>query len=103
VSEDDVRVIEIERLRRLFSDATARRTVLQREAEEFAARLGDIRAEFGNPFFYSHPDHPDQSVTNYTGASSHKVVLPTVLALRRVDRELGRIRERLRELGVLAE
>lgn len=70
------------------------------EAQEFAARLPEIRAAFGNPFFYGHPENADESVANYTGSSSHEVVLPTVLALRSIDRELRRIRKRLLELGV---
>jgi hypothetical protein len=67
------------------------------------ARLGEIRAAFGNPYFYTHPADAGKSVANYTGASSHKVVLPTVLALRRTEREIGEIKERLRELGVSAD
>jgi hypothetical protein len=94
---------EFERLRKRFEDASARRAALVREADEVAARLGDIRAAFGNPYFYSRPADAGESVANYTGASSHTVVLPTVLALRRVERELGQIKERLRELGVGAD
>jgi hypothetical protein len=96
-------IVEIERLRTRLRDAAARRTALLSEANELAARLGDIRAAFGNPFFYSRPADAGESVANYTGASSHKVVLPTVLALTRVERELGQIKERLRELGESAD
>ena len=96
-------IVEIERLRTRLRDAAARRTALLSEANELAARLGEIRAAFGNPFFYSRPADAGESVANYTGASSHKVVLPTVLALRQVERELGQIKERLRELGVSAD
>jgi len=78
----------------------ARQTALLEEAHVFSASLHDIRAAFGNPFFYSHPGSADESEAHYSGASSHKVVLPTVLALRRVDRELSQINTRLRELGV---
>jgi hypothetical protein len=94
---------EIERLRTLLVDAAARRTALVKEANDFAARLGDIRAAFGNPYFYSRTADASESVANYTGASSHEVVLPTVLALRRVERELGQIKERLHALGVSAD
>jgi hypothetical protein len=103
MGDGTARISEIERLRKRFEDAAARRTALLREADDFAARLGDIRAAFGNPYFYSRPADTGESVANYTGASSHKVVLPTVLALRRVERELGQIKERLRELGVSAD
>ena len=96
-------ISEIERLRTMLSDAAARRTALLTEVNDLAARLDDIRAAFGNPYFYSRPADTGESVANYTGASSHKVVLPTVLALKRVERELDRIKERLRELGVSAD
>jgi hypothetical protein len=96
-------ILEIERLRQRLSDAAARRAALLSEANDLAARLGDIRAAFGNPCFYSRPADAAESVANYTGASSHKVVLPTVLALKRVERELDRIKARLREFGVSAD
>jgi hypothetical protein len=103
MEDDSARIAEIERLRTLLVDVTVRRAALVKEADDFAARLGDIRAAFGNPYFYSHPADTGESVANYTGASSHNVVLPTVLALRRVERELGQIKGRLRELGVSAD
>jgi hypothetical protein len=103
MEDDAARVTDIDRLRKRFEDAAARRTGLLREADDFATRLGEIRAAFGNPFFYTRPADAGESVANYTGASSHNVVLPTVLALRRVERELGQINARLRELGVSAD
>jgi len=103
MEDHSARIAEIERLRALLTEATARRTALVKEANDFAAGLGDIRAAFGNPYFYSRPADGGESVANYTGASSHKVVLPTVLAVRRVERELGQIKARLRELGVSAD
>ena len=103
MEDDAARMSEIDRLRKRFDDAAARRIALLREADDFAARLGDIRAVFGNPYVYGRPADASESVANYTGASSHKVVLPTVLALRRVERELGQIKARLHELGVTAD
>jgi hypothetical protein len=97
---DDERAIEIERLRAELSDAKARKAALVSEAVELTARLPEIRAAFGNPFFYSNPEHDDESVANYTRNSSHEVGLPTFLALNRVNRELRRIHEQLRELGI---
>jgi hypothetical protein len=96
--EDDTRAIEVERLRTRLSEATAHRTALLVEAQELFARLPEIRAAFGNPFSYSHPEHADQSTANYTGQSSHKVVLPTVLALKRVEDNIREITERLRAM-----
>ena len=98
--EDDNRAIEIERLRKRLSEATARKTALLEEAQELFVRLHDIRAAFGNPFSYSRPEHADESGANYSGYSSHEVVLPTVLAFSRVEDEIRRTKERLRELGV---
>ena len=82
------------------SGAEARHAALLQEAEGLAARIHEIRAAFGNPFFYSNPEHPDEGLSNYTGARSHEVVLPTMLALRDVRRQLRAITERLGDLGV---
>jgi hypothetical protein len=101
--DDDERADEIERLLNELSEARTRRAALHVEAENFLTMLPDIRAAFGNPFFYSHPEDAYESAANYTGFSSHDVFTPTVLALRRVDRELSKIKERLRALGVNAE
>ena len=97
---DDERGDEIRRLREQLSDATKRKAALAEEAVALAARLPEIRAEFGNPFSYSTPDHADESVSHYTGYSSHAVILPTIRALRRVEGELRDIKERLLALGV---
>ena len=97
------RAIEIRRLQIERLEAEARQKALLREAEEWHARIHEIRAAFGNPFFYSNPDHPDEGLSNYTGARSHKVVLPTLLALQDVHRRLRAIGERLGELGVSSE
>jgi len=96
---DDDEGVERKQLLAQLAHATARRTALLKEVQELAVRLPEIRAAFGNPFFYSPTENVDDSVTNYTGASSHKVVLPTILALRRVDREMARINERLQALS----
>jgi hypothetical protein len=101
--DDGERAFEIERLLQERSEATARKNALLAEAEEFAARIHEIRAAFGNPFFYSHPENADESAAQYTGRSSHEVVLPTLLALRAVDRELDKIRHQLLELGARSD
>ena len=93
------RTIEIERLLKERSEATTRRNRLRAEAQDFTARIHEIRAAFGNPFFYSHPDSADESIANYSGFSSHDVMFPTMRGLRRIDRELRRINEQLRGLG----
>jgi hypothetical protein len=100
--DDGERTIEIERLSKALSEATARRAALLPELQDFAAMLPQIRRAFGNPFSYSRPEHADESVTNYSGFNSHDVVLPTILGLRRVDHEIQKIREQLRRLGISA-
>jgi hypothetical protein len=97
---DNERAIEIERLRAELAEARARRAALKSEAIELTARLPEIRAAFGNPFFYSHPEHADESIANYTGNSSHEVGLETFLALNRVDREARALEKQLRALNV---
>ena len=99
----DERAREIERLQRELSETTARRDALRSEMLDLTASIHDIRKAFGNPFFYSHPEHDDESAANYTGFSSHDVFLPTAMAIKRVDRELARIREWLRALGIATE
>jgi hypothetical protein len=95
---EDERAHEIGRLRQQLADATARRTAALDELYDFAGRLPEIRAACGNPFFYSHPENVDESSDQYTAYSSHSVVLPTFLALRRIEHELNQVRERLRDL-----
>ena len=100
---DSERAVEIARLLKELSESTARKTALLEEAVALAARIRDIRAAFGNPFFYSHPEHADESAAHYSGSSSHEVVLPTLLALREVDRQLASITEELHKLGVSSD
>ncbi len=100
---EDERASEIAWLLNELSEARARKAALVSEALDFTADIRNIRAAFGNPFYYSHPEHEDESIANYTGFSSHDVFLPTRTALKRVERELSRIKERLRELGVSLE
>ena len=97
---DDERAITIEGLLKERSEATARRARLVEEVSELSARLPEIRAAFGNPFFYSHPDHADESPANDTGASSHDVFMPTLLALMDIERVLAEINRQLADVGV---
>ena len=98
--DDQQRAAEIERLRAALTDARSRKSALRNEAMEFTARIPEIRATFGNPFFYSRPEHPEESEAYYSGFSSHDVLLPTAMSIRRVDREIRRIKDELRVLGV---
>jgi hypothetical protein len=97
--DDGERAIEIERLFKELAEATARRGALLEEAQEFGAKIHEIRAAFGNPFFYNKPESADKSAANYTASRSHEVVLPTALALWRAGQDLRRIQNALRALG----
>jgi hypothetical protein len=106
--EDDERDVEIDRLLKRLSETTAREAALMSEARELAARIPEIRAAFGNPYFYrganhGRPENAQDSVGKYTGYTSHAVVLPTVLGLRDAHREARTIREQLRALGASVE
>jgi hypothetical protein len=102
--DDAERAIEIDRLFAKLADATKRQAALVSEAKEFGAMTGQIREAFGNPYFYSgandEPEKANQSIANYSGFSSHDVVLPTVLGMIRVNRELRAIKDQLSALGV---
>ena len=98
VSDDEERLADIARLRQQLSDAEAEHARLLEEVVHLAAHIHDIRAAFGNPFYYSHPEEPDEGVSNYTGGRSHAVGMPTFLAFRRVERAIARLKARLQEL-----
>ena len=87
-------------LRERLSAAENRREVLRSELRELAARFPEIRATFGNPFSYSRPKNDNEGEANFTGHSSHDVVLPTALELRRVERAIERLKAELRALGL---
>ena len=106
--DDGERAVEIDRLLERLSEATKQKAALVSEAEDFAAMIGQIRTAFGNPYFYSggnreRPEHAEESRANYTGSNSHDLVLPTVLAIVRVDGELRAITQQLRTLGVTVD
>jgi hypothetical protein len=82
-----------------LATAEQRRDTLRAEFVDLAARLPDIRAAFGNPFFYSRPSEADEGKANYTGHSSHDVALPTTLELLRIRREIERLKAELKALG----
>ena len=99
------RTVEIERLLREYSAATARKAALMSEAKEFAARIGETREKLGNPFFYSggnygRPENADESVANFTGYKSHEPGLRLARRLQDAERELNALRVQLQELGV---
>jgi len=89
---------ELARLRQQLADARARRAALLEEVVHLSARMPEIRKEFGNPFYYSRPEEPDEGIANYTGNASHEIVGPTLSAFLRVNREVERIRTELRRL-----
>jgi len=98
--DDKGRHEEIARLHRQLDDAQAKRAALLDEVIHLTAHIPEIRRAFGNPFFYSHPEEPDEGIVNYTGTSSHGVGFSTLVAWRRAEREIGSLKEQLRQLGV---
>lgn len=93
---DDEREREVQRLKAELAELKAERVQLLEEMVHLAARMPEIRREFGNPFYYSHPEEPDEGVANYTANASAEIGLPTIWALKRIERELARIRAELR-------
>jgi hypothetical protein len=105
---DEERTAKISRLLQKFSEATARKAGLVLEAEEVAAKIGEVRKSLGNPYFYSggnygRPENADESIAKYSGFKSHEPNLGLALAFLEVDRELSTLKERLRDLGVSVE
>jgi hypothetical protein len=100
--DDEERAARIETLSAKFAEAGARKAALVREVQAVKAKLGEIRAEHGNPYFYSGraetPENAGESVAKYTGYKSHEPGLRIVRDLLDADRELTTVREQLRAL-----
>jgi hypothetical protein len=64
---------------------------LVQELIHLSANIHEIRRIVGNPFCYSNPEHPEEGAANYTGGSSHEVILPTMVRLRRIEAEIRRL------------
>ena len=87
---------EENRLRQQLAALQAERAALAEELMHLAGRMPEIRRAFGNPFYYSHPEEPDEGIAHYTGNSSFEISAPTFWELKRVDRALARINDELR-------
>ena len=100
---DDERAARIEALLLKLGQAKARKTALLLETTEFESRIGEIRAAYGNPYFYSGVDpseHAGESAAQYTGDKAHQPGRRIALAFIETNRELSVVREELRALGV---
>ena len=105
---DDERADRIEALLLRLSQATARKTALISETKEFEARLGEIRATSGNPYFYSggedgQPEHAGESIAQYTGDKAHQPGGRIALGFIETNHELNAVRKELRAMGVSVE
>jgi hypothetical protein len=100
---DDERSARIDALLVRLSQARARKTALISEIRDFEARLGEYRAAFGNPYFYSGTDHVGESVAQYTGDKAHQPGRRIALAFIETNRELRTVSEELRAMGVRVE
>jgi hypothetical protein len=99
---------EVAALRERLSTLKAKRAALAEECVRMAVWIYEIRKEFGNPFYYSHPTEPDEGFANYTGNRSHEIgnslTSPGMLTLSefmRVERDIAHVKEQLRQLGAL--
>ena len=104
---DKERAARIEALLLRFSQATARKAALMSKVKEFEAKLGEIRAAFGNPYFYSgvktaRPETAGASVANYTGNKAHEPGLRIARDFMDINRKLSTLIEQLRALGATA-
>jgi hypothetical protein len=102
---DQEHAAKIEALLLKVSRATARKAALISEIKEFEAKLGEIRAAFGNPYFYSgvksaRPETAGATVANYTGYKAHEPGLRIARDFLEINRELTALTEQLRALGV---
>jgi hypothetical protein len=97
--DDDERTAAIEALRVRWSELETRRTALIAETRAFEANLAEVRRKFGNPYYYSHPDSPADSLASYTGFEAHEPGLRLALGIVEVNRDLKVVKEQLRILG----
>jgi hypothetical protein len=97
--DDAARREEIARLQHQLADARAQRAALLEDIVHLAARIPEMRRAFGNPFYYTHPEEPDEGIANYNPTPGDEQGWMTWRSLRRVQRELERIRTDLRRFG----
>ena len=99
--DDPERETEIANLRRQLSTLESKRAALAEECVRLAAWIPAFRKECGNPFYYSHPAEPDEGIANYNpnGHMGER----TLSDFMRVERELARIKDHIRRLGVSDE
>lgn len=95
---NDERELEMHHLKWELAEAQERRRQLLEEIVHLAAQLPEIRRKFGNPFYYSHPEEPDEGIANYNPNRSDGRGSATWRGLKRIERELERIQARLRQL-----
>jgi hypothetical protein len=105
---DEQRAARIEELRQRFAALAAYRAALESEIKAFAANIGEIRKEAGNPFFYSGVRHgrrenAEKSIAKYSGQKAHERGLSPLLSFIDVSRELAALRDELLQLGVSVE
>jgi hypothetical protein len=102
---NEERLATIDALLLNCSQAMARKAALVSEAKEFEANIGEIRASFGNPYFYSgvkaeRPETANASAANYTGYRAHDPGLRLVRRVIDANREVSALIEQLCALGV---
>jgi hypothetical protein len=72
-----------------LSKAIERRATLKQEMQAHAARIAEVRATLGNPFFYSpRPEGDPQSESKFTGYKSNEPAFQLFRALWDVSKEI---------------
>ena len=95
---DSERKREIQRLTAELAELKAKRVQLFEDIFHLVAQIPEKRRKFGNPFYYSHPEEPDEGIANYNPNPGSEIGWQTWRSLRRVEQELERVRTELRRV-----
>ena len=87
-----------------LSLAKDRKAALMVDLQAHAAKIEEVRATLGNPFFYSgRPEHDPHSESTFTGYKSHEPGLQLIRECHDASREIEAIQGRLRAVGLDSE
>jgi len=82
-------------------DASNREAQARQQLQTHAARIEEVRAALGNPYFYSGRSADDpESKARFSGYTSHEPALPLVREWQDLSRQVAAIRNQLREAGI---
>lgn len=79
-----------------LAQAREREAAVRSRLQTFAANISTVRAELGNPFYYSgRPASDPESEAHFTGYASNEAIFALVRDLRAAVRRVAAIEERL--------